>query len=1401
MNPAALKQFSEAAKNKKKIRFQNFDYEYNPFNCYNVIGSDDIQVIELFVSAKWFASNPRKWTDMSQTYAPFRKAMLTLVELFNYVAQKLGGFVASGPAGSLRPNCIATFERKVSRYGTHDQRDAGYSYRIISQRSGKEGDIPGIIEELLKENDAKKWCEQITINPKTQHKRKRDDGETSDCRSDAITVLQKLTSTEYKRICGMYLAKQTSDDRITATSLSDTSNPINPLVAFSIKTACRLACNSEADDLCSSHKEYENEKRLPHRLKFPHNDLVWRMRLEFLELGSSANVYFPFVNTSNGVHNNLRDAFIRNQTRYKQPKDDSEEARREALAKYDRDCMHAGFIYDQTMANSDAVDDIPNDVDTLKLKHAMDVQAALNEAKTPEQLDTMMDAIRHKSLSEFAILFSQDGDGPDAIKAIARFMDNYTAEHETLCLEVPKVTKNLTRFGDEMLMLLISLETLFKVNTQHRDILCLFFKQLHVYSLSAFNPHTLYSGPGQAGKSFALKLVMKWLIDKTWTNLANQSLKANLVPGHKQQCMLRFYEDVNPAMLGIQNGQSGHSKSGETANTEMEALIKAWLTNGRMNASVLDTSMGRMNAVTAEIESRVESVVSMCSNAPLKNVPHAMATRFDTVVYQNRDRLEGGGLQGKANYVSNPMQQTAEQVFITRMRRNQALTAIIFQMVYVGILPSIDMTVARVIFSKTLDLAKKAGMTGVEDIRNFERLEMICRVLVVWDAISIVWDSKDSPLRHYDEEQQRWHFKPHDIKHFLYVARYLRSTVDHATFAIGLLQNQFEDEITHSVLEELMRTRYAGLKSGFNGSDRLTADLDLNQTKEQESKRIKVIPKAKKINYKKGEKQSDQPALDAQPSSTSSTSSSSSSTAVTVVVAGSNTNGAFATTNPPTDGYGVVREDENYYICPFIDTNTGKSISSATNTDRVHALATDVHSSMVDKPLFDEVVRSLQNLLCAPVEKVILDKDGKQAKTKKLEHYNAKVPALDFRNGEMFLSIKAVKEQKHNALMECVKKVVNHKYASCAQYLYGVTRKHTPFMFEMITVDQDDSNKRQELQVIDPNHFDAALVKMTENYLSSSASIMASTTKKGQQQIERLSNFSLKAAFSDRHMIRIDCDLNEYAERNFLLKEKISHSLIEALPTGDPLARAIQLIDTREQETGQELVFYPNDFSHANPADHLNSQMDKIRTNPQFYSLKKQLDELEAEARESYTKERNALSQQQQQQQESEQEPVNGKDEVDHTNDHRHIYKRQQQQHYHHHHEEEEEEEGERETETHEGEEQGEEEGSDDDDDDDQTSTVREGVYDLDINAREEGQEAEAEEEKEGEVDDDDDDEQAWCDIAAKLEEEQQQQQVVKRRKHGNNSRIVEDDDISDDLINDSIQIEQDLHNGLDVDV
>jgi hypothetical protein len=1186
----------------KRVIYQSLEHGSNPVSPEVVSKiQPSASGIWLFTPKKWYLDGARKFTDMTNLNNINKTSMMYIVTIFHYISYELGeGMVDS-----------CEYPKQMNFFEVCG--DYGYRLSIMEQSSSK--NIASLIHNLIAKN--------AEIASKQREARKPPHMDETE--EEAWQFLYGLTLSSWASLCRIYTGETIEMDQVYATPLHDPRNPANPLTVFSLQRSCNLAKRYGCEESYGDIKCYNRELPLDEisgespgmQWTFPFPENVYRMHPRYCVPGCVKKVYWPCVSSPSAATNQSHQkSFIvghlpappktpvfdeRTMTQQQFEAMTANHVRE--MEQYHRDnepkVAELKILYENEIARSEEVEEVAETFESLKLKHSTLISELLAPMEnTPYNIAQAKKTAQHRTLIDFINVFNATEDAPDAIRAISRWMNQYTRQHPSFCLPIPKVTSNLTMFGDEMMLLAISMETLWDINVSHSDILALYLKDMHVYALTGFNSHTFMGGPKALGKSHILKVEMdRMLIPGTFLNTTYMSAKANVAPGRKNQCMIRKFEDAPHSMVGIDHG----SKGTETGHSDFEALMKAWLTSGVLNANVLDMSSagGRLAAKSVDIQSLCHSTVTIVTNASGRQLPDAMGSRFDVRTMQSRDRIEGDGLLGKAGREVNHLIQKASEMFSLRFQRNQAFFAIIFLLLYIDYFPSkLDLTVAKIIFRKSLQEGKHMGLNGVSEVRNFERLCFVCAVVVIWEAITLVWDSPESNVEGM----------PHDITHFHIVERFLRSNVEHATFVMGLMSSQYEDSISYSIISDLMNTRFRKFLNDGQTPDHITADLDFGISESPPPAPVNLWRQATLDEFSVQRQQQQQQQMQQQQQQEQQ--------------------------QPPKL---VATSNANYFGVPF------RSLPGARLDTRgkIVALVEQQYKTMSNKPLKEDLIAAYEALTKRMVNDatryVAPDSSSSSSSSCSEEEEKRQIPALDFSSdGMMWLSREVVKNNRLNPLLQCVSRVIDHQHANPCEYIYGITRPYMPFLFQTIKTGMGDRSTCPLLEFTDPNFYHPTLVQYTDIFLSGTSSVLhqqdpvpertnkrqkrqsASDSKEEAMQQEEEEEkepeggggvLLLSSAYPAKAYHVVDMDLNEMAEFKFLGENYFQMTGQDCLANGDPCIRKAQLVSKAEME-GRQLLVYPDDLPHSKPHAYLQQQKQHRVNHPEEYSMRAYLKRL-----------------------------------------------------------------------------------------------------------------------------------------------------------------------------------------------
>lgn len=684
-------------------------------------------------------------------------------------------------------------------------------------------------------------------------------------------------------------------------------------------------------------------------------------------------------------------------------------------------------------------------------------------------------------------IWHEDACIPDSVKALCIWErrhllnSNGTRNYKNFSMPTPRQTKNLTPFGDLMMTRMIQLDTAQKVFTVHQHIMTGILGAIQVFFDTPFHAHMALAGPPRAGKSYTEQKIAKHLSPGTWRFVTYESMKAKTGAGeyssYQQSQMLELYEEMLPTVLGI----GGHEYS------DASAMWKNLLTKGELTFSVV--VIGPDGVRRNEIQTvKVNNVFVIATNAYFSQIPSAINSRFVTVTYQNDERPDRGGVAAKVSGESLVSDQAAELAQY-RWQRDQVFTA---KMAYFtkGVACAglkLDTSAAEAVFAIVADAAsREPSLRGFDDVRKIEQLKYLTQPLANIEAHHIVFDSELSTVKDLD-----WH-----PVHFLQLMPYWRTTVEHAVFAIGLIEHQFEDKIKINVLQTLISNIFTeeatsaptGLitadsyiprstaaaattsSSRFRQStlDERTADLLTPEVYEDFNNDQLDMKYDSSIRLKR--------------------------------------EGQYITVELSRFGLSATTSKRHHD-----EQNHGKGEASNTILNK---LANILASKMRPTPAQGDIIHALQELTqkLMPCDHVVDEVTGRK--------YTNKIPVLevDTLNNKLKILRNFVKEatQMQGKLKQLITKELSHPHAHATELLYGAPQEQFPGLLDTIKI--RPNRKAEPLKLINPNYFGQAIRQACEE------SIAGVTQNRVHQPI----TLDWDDMFASHRNLEIDCDLDDY---------------------------------------------------------------------------------------------------------------------------------------------------------------------------------------------------------------------------------------------------------------------------------
>lgn len=731
-------------------------------------------------------------------------------------------------------------------------------------------------------------------------------------------------------------------------------------------------------------------------------------------------------------------------------------------------------------------------------------------------------------------VFTEDGAVPDSIKAMCIWArkhlrnDDGSENHLNFSMPAPQQTSNLDPFGDLMMSTMNELDGVSEIFTVHTHILLILFAAFQVYFDTPFHAHVAQVGPPKAGKSHTQKVVRLHLIDGTYVDLTYQSVKAKTGSGainpFQLSHLIEFYEDIRPSALGAGTDETNDDLS----------IIKTLLTKGEMTFSVCVIGPdGTRENQTKTV--KVNNLLVCAANISKWQMTPSLLSRTVAITYLNDERVDRGGAVSKIGETPKDKKK-AQELSQYRWKRNQYFTAKTAYMIKcLSPYLELDTSEAEAVFSLVANEAVKEPycLHGFDDVRKFEQLRFLTQPMAVVEGTHLAFDSVMSRV-----SKTKWH-----PMHFLEIIPHLKATTKHATLALGLMEQQFENQVETQVHKTLVteifteprRAPDAGpshITGDHNVEEFMFPDVHIGQGVQQLDLNGKSKPKPK-------------PKKDASLSS-------------------------YSTSDPNRIKRCII--DGDYTVVKMEDVGMSATASNRRTGDEVLTrLANMLRCKMQPQPTVGDILHALKELTTTVVEKEFVEvtPNGKGAS------YSKKVPILEIDEFKHELRImtsftlSAVKVSRR--LKECIQNTLSHTSARVANHLYGAPIENEPNVLEMVRI--TPSPHKNNLQLIDPNYFSSAIRKSIKR------SLEAVTENKIEDQPPIPLNWD--RMFSKRKRMLINVDLGDFFTAEFNRKTFMESSMYvdidpkSKLPSNHPAEIARRF---RERPGTNSLPKYPEAF-------------------------------------------------------------------------------------------------------------------------------------------------------------------------------------------------------------------------------
>lgn len=1077
---------------------------------------DKSQLIEVFFAREWFAMAAVKFVHFAPDCADVARKVLDLLYLYCYIVERARSEInkdnedkaqpskprrsdsrASNASGDEVADAAAQERKAAEDAARKDKEDEDKRRGIISLMevvpSGKDPSKvvgyrkkliintdrvnPALILSALFNSNAKKARQANVVHNPFQKK------------GEKKQRIHTITFADYVSLCEWYTGKCfPAHQALHPDDINKGDNGLNPLAVFSLSNSLRLAKGFDAHPMYTTPSRYvygpvygspEGGKHM-YWLRLPEYDALDKVLLYM----------WPNIQKTSD-YDRQKELYMRTASSDLGDSDcdddDDDVPLHERLSE----------VYDRTCRNATALSNI-NNLRALGARQAekrhtlqLELETISDGEERDKRLVSGMQQIASSGLEEFKQIFSTSGTIPKSLRAIALYIERnfYNGAKK----KWRKQIGDMSRFGELMVSMTASSEALLKINTLQADQIGCFLKVIHVYSGKTFHTHTLWTGPAKAGKSHIQRTVSSLLIAGTCQEFAYASAKADAAPGDDRDYSIYFYEEIPASMLGA-NKAGGGGKAAATAMTDQESFIKNVLTSGRFNVKRQEKDEnGRF--VSVDVDVFCNSVWLAATNEPLGNIPDAMTSRFHVRNLQTTTRLDAGGLLGKTQDNTDIHFLRARSELQDRYRRMQALAAVAFQMIYTGVLPRIEMSAANIVLIEVMRQARAIGLPDTDDVRHYERVTFIIEACVVLEAIDTVFDSEVSPVADGDK---------FDYEQMLQLAPYLRATIEHCVFALGLLRDQYENPVQRNVVTSLCETFF---QVGLNREALMDAEgieeaplVDEQQESfDDRQSRLNVLDD----NYYICE----YPAGGTIPATPASSPIDTSSVIQPVGYGGK-------PPRHPAAGAAAQQQQQWKPRAPRQHELDDRSL--------IRQLTQELYNKMHPRPQIEEIRTVLEKMTTQLIPDKHRESHG--------------IPALYFRDGRMYVSRSMYRQLQSHDLRSVVKSVVGKCITTPQTMVYGGTLPDKPYALDTLYV-EPNPDESQRLVVEDPNYFDEAVSKLSLNLCPS---FNEDTDK------------SRKMVFSPIPGYIINCSIDWHACQRHLQANGITAESLENMPSPLP---------------------------------------------------------------------------------------------------------------------------------------------------------------------------------------------------------------------------------------------------------
>jgi DNA replication protein DnaC len=787
-------------------------------------------LLELFIPANMYTSTSRGMVSLNGEAASVGQQIMyiQLMRLFGYIARKAlqpRTRMVAGPNEGDKPHresmpsssdVRVTWERVP--HADQAKGICGYRLRITEYEASNVSHITDELLSLLQQNTAADdkammLSTGVARGNASQQARNRGGAAPRD-----PTELGGVSMVQYMRLCDMYSSREPGS-RITTeikTHIVDDQSPYNPASVFSPARSWQFAKSCGADRRFRKMDSYFRNNG--QEWAFPDYSQVVYLSVDDINPSTLNHRFLPHIKPNlapfhkeirlwaklNGQEKNpnagelwashfMQSSWTEKEYDIHALMHDINQQRDELRTKYKRPLkskyrQRADKVHARAARQSS---NMAAEVDQLEDEMA---RLDTNDSMSSGYYVALRNLQRTEWLTKFFEVISPTGACPPAGQALIKYINHFVEENDGyLTMHVPQTYENLSRFANMRAAEACLLNSIITVASCHQDALLYVWSAIHVFSRVPMNIHHLLLGPPGVGKSFAVLLLTRLLIAGTHMMLTYLTPKALAANGREMSWMTVLLEDAQASLFGVKSGKG--NAAGAAAGTDVVNMFKQMLTSMDIVARSLEMDPKRAGVT---IRAEASLIVFACLNEHTSAFEAAVLDRFCNTVSAAEARHDpnsatSASLSEQASRSQHMAIKDAEKELKIQWNRQQALCGIGLLMESCNLLCGIDTSAADRVFHMVYKRAMYKNIDMEQRRRDKLRFQMFVRVMVMANAVDMVFNSPKSPVAGHKYQREHW----------LHLEKFFVSTIEMGFFAIGMLSRQWQDNTSASLVQTI----------------------------------------------------------------------------------------------------------------------------------------------------------------------------------------------------------------------------------------------------------------------------------------------------------------------------------------------------------------------------------------------------------------------------------------------------------------------------------------------------------------------------------------------------------------------------------------------------------------------